>query len=575
MKKIPSAKAKPRDSALRDAIDLVGGVARLSGMLGVSSQAISQWDRCPATRVLAVETATEGKVTRHRLRPDIYPEPGAGHAPPPPKPPRLGARGALTGVVERLGGARVLTVGDIMLDRFVHGSVDRISPEAPIPVLRIDRSTAMLGGAGNVVRNLTGLGAGTVFVAAVGTDQAGGEVRALLDVLVNAKAELVETPGRQTAVKTRYLAGNQQLMRADEETTAPLDGAHAQAVIDTAVRAMDGCHVVVLSDYGKGTLGGGIAARIIAHARAKGLAVIVDPKGSDYTRYRGASLLTPNRKELAEATGMATDSDEAVIGACRHLIASADVEAVLATRSQQGMTLVPAGGAPVHLAAEAREVFDVSGAGDTVIATVAAALAVGAQPAQAAELANIAAGIVVGKVGTAVVHPADLRGALHQAAVHSTDAKVVPLEVALDRVQAWQARGERVGFTNGCFDLIHPGHVSLLNQARAACDRLVVAINSDASVRRLKGEGRPVQNETARAIVLASLGVVDLVLVFEEDTPIPLLQALKPDVLIKGADYSLDQVVGGDVVRAYGGTVMLARLVDGHSTTGTIAKLTG
>ena len=477
--------------------------------------------------------------------------------------------------LEGFARARVLVLGDVMLDRYTYGRVERISPEAPVPVLKVDHEQAMPGGAGNVARNIAALGARAVLLGVVGEDAAGRELRAALAAEARVDARLLIDAGRPTTVKQRFMAGRHQLLRADAESAAALSEAVAAELLQNLRQALTGVDVLVLSDYAKGVLGDATLAAAIAAAKAAGKPVIADPKQSRLAAYRGVDLIAPNHREMAAATGMACDDDAAVVIAAGRVMHQSGLGAVLVTRGEKGMSLVEAAGSALHLPAEAREVFDVSGAGDTVVATLAVAMAAGASLAEAARLANLAGGIVVGKVGTAVVHPADLAAALHAQAVQSTDAKVMPREAALDRVAAWRRRGERIGFTNGCFDLIHPGHVALLAQARAACDRLVVAINSDASVQRLKGPGRPVQSETARAIVLASLAAVDLVVVFDEDTPIPLLQALKPDVLVKGADYTLDQVVGGDIVRGYGGKVLLAELAPGHSTSRTIAKLTG
>ncbi|MBI4185131.1 MAG: D-glycero-beta-D-manno-heptose-7-phosphate kinase [Proteobacteria bacterium] len=478
--------------------------------------------------------------------------------------------------LERLAGGRVLCVGDVMLDRYLSGEVERISPEAPVPVLKVAAEEAMLGGAGNVVRNLSALGAEAVFAAVVGDDAAGREVAALLAGARGIEARLVVEKGRMTGIKTRLIAASQHLLRADRETLAPIAGRTRGALMRAVAEALPGVGVMVLSDYGKGVLGAPLTRALIAAAREAGKRVIVDPKGSDYRRYRGASVITPNRRELAAATGLATGSDEEVAAASRRLMERIGVDAVLATRGGDGMTLVVGAGRREtvrHLRAEAREVFDVSGAGDTVVATLAAALAAGVPLADAARLANVAAGIVVGKVGTAVAHPDELVHALHARDLLTGEAKVMALAPAVERLATWRRSGLKVGFTNGCFDLLHPGHVSLLAQARAACDRLVVGLNSDASVARLKGRGRPIQGEAARAAVLASLATVDLVVIFAEDTPIRLIEALRPDVLVKGSDYRLDEVVGGDLVRSYGGRVLLAELVAGHSTSATIARM--
>jgi D-beta-D-heptose 7-phosphate kinase/D-beta-D-heptose 1-phosphate adenosyltransferase len=478
----------------------------------------------------------------------------------------------LAAAVERLKGVTILCVGDLMLDCFVYGHVDRISPEAPIPVLRIEREASMLGGVGNVVRNIVGLGASAEFVSVVGSDPPGREVTALVGELDRVEPHLLVERQRQTTMKRRFVAGSQQLLRADLETVAPISEAAVDDILRVVEAAIADCGALVLSDYAKGVLTARCIQGMIAAARRAGKPVIVDPKGADFSRYRGATLLTPNRREIAEATQMPIDGDAGVEAAARHLIETCGVAAILCTRGAEGMSLVEESGAIHHLPAAAREVFDVSGAGDTVVATLAAGIAAGMSRVDAAALANVAAGIVVGKVGTAVAFAADIVRALEDEASNGSE-KIATLDQALDVVARWRRQGHRIGFTNGCFDLLHPGHVSLMGQAKAACDRLIVGLNSDASVRRLKGKDRPVQVEAARAAVLASLSTVDLVVVFEEDTPIELIKALQPDVLVKGADYSVDQVVGADLVHGWGGRVLLAELSPGHSTTATIRKL--
>lgn len=479
----------------------------------------------------------------------------------------------LAALVAGLKDIPVLVVGDVMLDRYVYGDASRISPEAPIPVLAIDHETAMLGGAGNVVRNLVAVGAKVEFISAVGDDQAGREVRHLLESEKGVAPRLAVEPGRRTSIKTRYCAGSQQLLRADSETVGSLTRGGQEDVLEAVARALAQAKALILSDYGKGVLSQDSLPAMISLALKAGKPVVADPKGIDFSRYRGATLLTPNKRELAEATQMPVNSDEAVVAAAKRLIDGCGVMNVLVTRSQDGMTLVEGAGAVHHLKAEAREVFDVSGAGDTVIATLAAALGAGISLVQAARLANAAAGIVVGKIGTAVVHPEELVAAFHHQDLWQAENKLASWEQAKDRIKAWRRKGFKIGFTNGCFDLLHPGHVSLLAQARAACDKLVVGLNSDASVQRLKGPTRPVQSEASRAAVLASLASVDLVAIFGEDTPIELIKALKPDLLVKGADYTVDKVVGADLVASWGGRVLLADLAQGHSTTATIARM--
>ncbi len=485
----------------------------------------------------------------------------------------MAERAAMAALLARLADVRALVVGDIMLDCFVSGSVRRISPEAPIPVLRVESESAMLGGAGNVVRNLLAAGSRARLVAVVGEDAAGEEVRRLLGRANRSAFGLINDAGRHTTIKTRFIAEAQQIMRADRETTAPLPGDIRRAAHDAARTLLPDCGVLILSDYGKGVLDGGVAAELIGEARGAGKAVVVDPKGRDYGRYRHANAITPNRAELSEATGIDTSETDRVIDAAGMLIERHDLGAVVATLGKDGMIVVEADGTVTELAAEARDVFDVSGAGDTVVAIIAAGLGAGAPLPLAASLANIAASIVVGKVGTAVAYAQELTDALRHRDLSRAEAKVLGLAPALDHVETWRHQGLRIGFTNGCFDLLHPGHISLLSQARALCDKLVIGLNSDASVARLKGPSRPVQAEAARATVLASLAPVDLVVVFEEDTPLDLITALRPDVLVKGADYRRDEVVGAELVEAWGGEVRLARIESGFSTTATIARL--
>lgn len=469
--------------------------------------------------------------------------------------------------------ARVLVVGDVMLDRFVYGGVERISPEAPIPVMQAERELAMPGGAGNVARNIAALGAQVSLFGLVGDDVAADQLNEALALEPNILAQLVVDETRRTIEKTRYIGSRQQLLRVDRESRSQPSDEAIDALIKAASEALKDCAVLVLSDYAKGAVSDAVIKALIKAAARLNKPVLVDPKGSDYRRYKGAHLVTPNRQEAALASGEPCDSDASAVTAGQKLSEQAGIANVLITRGAAGMTLVQGKDHPLHLAAEAREVFDVSGAGDTVVATIAAALAVGRTLPQAARLANAAAGIVVAKIGTAVVHPEELRAALHMPDPHGIDAKVMTRQQAKDRVDLWRSRGERIGFTNGVFDLLHPGHLALLAEVRGQCDRLIVAINADSSVRKLKGDSRPVQDERHRAQLLAALSLVDMVLIFAEDTPTPLLELLKPDLLVKGGDYTVDQVVGADLVRAYGGEVRVSRHVAGQSTTATIARL--
>lgn len=460
-----------------------------------------------------------------------------------------------------------------MLDHFVYGTVERISPEAPIPVLKVQRETRMLGGAGNVVRNISALGASATLVAVIGDDAAGQAVDELIKAEPHLKSALLTIPGRPTSLKVRHVASNQQMLRTDRETSTPLDAgeeARLTAILQQEVSRAD---IVILSDYAKGVLTPGIISAVCSLARAQGKRVIADPKSVDFTRYVGVHVLTPNAKELAAATGLPVSGDVAAAAAAGRALQTAGLEAVLVTRSEQGMTLVARNAEPAHYPAQAREVFDVSGAGDTVIATLAVTMAAGAPLQEAVAIANVAAGIVVGKSGTAVVRPDEIAQAMQSQDFQGAESKVRTLGSALDLVQTWRARGLSIGFTNGCFDLIHPGHISLLAQARGQCDRLIVGLNTDASVKRLKGSSRPINSELARAIVLAALESVDAVVLFDQDTPIELIKAIRPDVLVKGADYTVDKVVGGDFVTESGGRVFLAELTPGQSTTNIVQRL--
>jgi D-beta-D-heptose 7-phosphate kinase/D-beta-D-heptose 1-phosphate adenosyltransferase len=476
--------------------------------------------------------------------------------------------------IDRLKSARVLCIGDVMLDHYVYGQVERVSPEAPIPVLWIERETKSLGGAGNVLRNLRALGAASSFISVVGNDDAGREVGRLVEAQDGTEAHVLVQPQRTTTVKTRYIAGNQQLLRADRETAIPLDPYIREDLLRLARELVADHPVVVISDYAKGVVTDGVALEIIRAAHEAGARVIVDPKGGDPIRYRGADLVKPNRRELAHATGMPVATDSEIVAASHTLIERCGFKAVLASLGPEGSVLVPAEGTVHVQRAEVREVYDVSGAGDTLVATVAAALAIGASLIDAARVANGAAGIVVGKVGTAVAYASELTAVLNGRNVHAAD-KVVPRSHALDLVARWRRHGLKIGFTNGCFDLLHPGHVALLGQAKAACDRLVVGLNSDASTKRLKGPKRPIQSQTERAAVLASLAAVDLIVLFEEDTPMELIREIRPQLLVKGDDYRLDEVVGGEFVKNSGGEILLAKTVPGYSTTATIARLAG
>ncbi len=472
--------------------------------------------------------------------------------------------------VSSISGSKIVVIGDAMLDRFVYGTVSRVSPEAPIPVLGIARETAVLGGAANVVNNASSLGGAVQFLTVIGDDLAGAELATLIKTISGATPNVLTETGRITTTKTRYIASGQQLMRGDRETTDPISDVTAERLLKLMSIALPARGVLVLSDYGKGVLANSLAHRLIKAAKTAEGYVIVDPKGRDYSIYANADIITPNRRELAEATSMAVDTDSAIVDAANRLLDKHQFGAVLVTRSEHGMSLVTKDGA-IHLPAQALEVFDVSGAGDTVVATLGLAVSAGATLPDAVRLANIAAGIAVAKVGTATVRPDELLSALNPTT--RIAQKIVTIDAAAEAAERWRQRGWRVGFTNGCFDLLHPGHIHLLEQARAHCDRLIVGINRDESARRLKGANRPVQSEHARAVVLAGLGTVDIVCSFEDDTPLALIEAIRPSLIVKGANYLAEDVVGRHLVQSWGGTVLIATLLNGHSTTATLAKL--
>ncbi|MGO9997807.1 MAG: D-glycero-beta-D-manno-heptose-7-phosphate kinase [Acetobacteraceae bacterium] len=479
----------------------------------------------------------------------------------------------LAQLVRRFGDARVLVLGDVMLDRYVSGSASRLSPEAPIPVLRPTARRATVGGAANVALNVATLGGQVALVGVIGDDAEGAELAQLLESS-GIVPHLVTAAGRPTTAKTRFMVGAHQLLRLDEETAAAIDESIAERVVQRFSYALGTANVVVLSDYAKGVLSDSVLRAVLAQCQSSDCMVIADPKRMDFASYRGATVLTPNEYEVRQATRIEADDDSEADRAGRRALDDTGCAAVLVTRSAKGLTLVRRDEPPMHLPTRAREVADVSGAGDTLVAALAVALGAGAALPEAAMLANITAGIAVGKPGTATVSRNELLGVLHLEDLVATNRKIAARDEAVQRAAAWRAQGLRVGFANGCFDLIHPGHVRLLTEARSRCDRLIVGLNTDESVKRLKGPTRPLQNETARATVMASLAPVDMVVLFAEDTPLELIRVLRPAVLVKGADYSIDQVVGADLVQSWGGTVLLVELQPGHSTTGTIRRMT-
>ena len=470
------------------------------------------------------------------------------------------AANALVAIQKR----RILVIGDVMLDRFIDGSVSRISPEAPVPVLEKSRETQMPGGAANVAGNLASLGCNVRLVSVTGDDAQGRSVAALLGANMAIDFHQVIDRNRPTTTKTRFRADGQQVLRFDEETTDAVDAATGKQLLDTFVAALDEADLVILSDYAKGAVPPSLIAEVISHARNAGKTVVVDPKLADFGAYAGASLLTPNLAELRRTGIVAGDTLEQIAAAASRLAAAHDMEAILVTLSARGMLLAGADGSWHHAPAQAREVFDVSGAGDTVIAMMAAALAGGIDRAAAMSLANIAASVVVAKSGTAIATPGEI--------IDQAGAATPPLDWPhwAATCQTWRETGQSIGFANGCFDLLHPGHMFLLQEAAAQCDRLIVGLNSDASVRRLKGDGRPAQPAERRAAAMIQLPFIDGVAIFDEDTPLELVTALQPDFIFKGGDYLPEDVVGADIVKARGGEVRIVPTLGSHSSTSLI-----
>jgi D-beta-D-heptose 7-phosphate kinase/D-beta-D-heptose 1-phosphate adenosyltransferase len=473
-------------------------------------------------------------------------------------------------------GTRILVLGDVMLDRFLYGEVDRISPEAPVPVVRLRRTRAMPGGAGNVARNISALGGQAVLVGLLGRDAAAAEFRTLLAADPGIADATVDSASRPSICKMRVIAGTQQVVRLDDEEPKPADATEAAALTAAVEAALPGCQALVLSDYAKGVLAPSVVAAAIDAAKARGIPVFADPKSDDFSLYRGADCLTPNARELSRAARLPAGTEAEVVEAARRVMQEAGLPALICTRAEKGMVLVRAVGGHASVPAEAREVFDVSGAGDTVIATLALAHAAGGSLEAAMRIANAAAGIVVGKLGTATVGADELAHALRAEGGSAPDEGLALDWAAAARLVAdWRAHGLRVGLTNGCFDILHAGHVALLRAARRRCDRLIVALNTDASVARLKGPARPINPLADRAAVVSALAAVDAVVGFAEDTPLELIRHLLPDVLIKGADYAPDRVVGADLVQAAGGELVLIELLPGRSTTGIVARAKG
>lgn len=467
---------------------------------------------------------------------------------------------------------KILVIGDIMLDRYIHGDVDRISPEAPVPVIRHARRYERAGGAANVAMNLAGLGCQTFLAGFWGSDTEQIELAAIL-TRANIDTTGVVSSSLPTISKTRIVGRNQQLLRLDIESREAPPEVESRRLIDRVTELVTKVHAVILSDYAKGALSNELCGAVIHAGRAAGIPILADPKTPDFSKYSGATTVCPNLGELALATGIPAHQTEALLAAGQALAVEHDFQFLTVTMSEKGISLLRRD-SRYHSPARAREVFDVSGAGDTVIATLAACLAGGLQVETAVELANLAAGIVVSKVGTVPIARHELVAVLTPSTGTTAGEKILDLERIKLRVAEWRASGETIVFTNGCFDLLHVGHITLLEECRRFGSKLVLGLNADASICRLKGPSRPIVGERERARVMAALGAVDAVVLFSEDTPLELIRAIRPDVLVKGGDYTIDTVVGHEDVVAGGGRVEIIPTVEGFSTTNIVKKLT-
>lgn len=461
---------------------------------------------------------------------------------------------------------KVLVLGDVMLDRFIEGTVTRISPEAPVPILSQSKIRQMAGGAANVACNLAQLGLHVQLIGVCGNDTVATDLANEISAYPAIQFDPVRIKDRPTSLKTRYRAGGQQILRVDEEVTIDIDDRNAKNVLTLATAALDDADLMIISDYGKGALPLPLLSQIIATAKAKGTLIIADPKQKDVSAYTNVDLFTPNLKELRAMTTMPLGNINEIGKAATLLAKTNGFGSILTTLSAHGMILSLPDGTQFHDPANAREIFDVAGAGDTVVAIMAATLAAGAGLKDAVKLANHAAGVAVSKSGTAIVAPGELL-----AHVGSTPPITDWPNIAA-QCASWRNAGQRVAFANGCFDLLHPGHLHLLTEAAKTADKLVIGLNSDASVRRLKGNDRPKQPSEIRSAILAALPIVDAVAVFDQDTPVELIATLKPDCIVKGDEYRKQPVIGADIVTARGGKVVLIPTLDGYSTSNLVSN---
>ncbi|CAI3942291.1 ADP-heptose synthase [Commensalibacter communis] len=471
----------------------------------------------------------------------------------------------------------ILCIGDVMLDRFIYGSVQRISPEAPVPVLQLNDKKEMLGGAGNVTNNILSLGGKAILIGLIGQDEYAVNIKNLTQAQNITDHYLVKSQYRPTICKSRFIAANQQVIRADEESLIPLHHEEVSQLLRSIDEAISKVSAIIISDYGKGVCHPIVMKHTMQQAKLHHIPVFVDPKSSDFSLYQYATCVTPNTKEASTAVQHPLNNDQDFEQAGEALLNATQGQAILITRSEKGMTLIERGKPATTIPSRAREVFDVSGAGDTVIATLTLAYAAGYDLTEAMHIANAAAGVVVAKAGTSTTTIAEVLNELKAQDPRSFSETISPSllhpDQLLEQVKLWKKQKLVVGFTNGCFDIIHPGHIALLKNARAQCDRLIVALNTDRSIKALKGEQRPINDLTSRSQVMAAIRYVDAVVAFDEDTPFNLIHLFKPEILVKGADYQNKEVVGRDIVEQNGGKVILAELQEGFSTTNIIDKI--
>ncbi|MDG2000670.1 MAG: D-glycero-beta-D-manno-heptose 1-phosphate adenylyltransferase [Alphaproteobacteria bacterium] len=472
-------------------------------------------------------------------------------------------------IITNIQSKKVLVVGDIMLDKYVFGLVDRISPEAPIPIVKVENTKLSVGGAGNVIKNLNSFNIKTSFISIIGNDETGKLLKANFKKLKNIEYALLQDNSRNTTLKTRYMANGQQLFRTDQETVAPLNTILKQKVLQYFKLFIKQADIIIFSDYGKGLfINENFCKKLIKLATLENKKVIVDPKGDNFAKYTGSFFITPNTKESYKATHINPKNNNLALKCGKYIIKNKWSQNVLLTRGENGLSLISKNNT-YHLKSNAEEVFDVTGAGDTVIALFSAALSISNNHIDSAQFANLGASIAVKKIGTSSVN----KDEIYKISINDKNSKILSDKDLLKNINEWRDNNETIGFTNGCFDLIHSGHIDMFQKASDACDKLVVAVNSDQSIKRLKGEARPILDIQAREKLLNSLKMIDYVISFNEDTPIKLIKKIKPNILFKGADYKMKEIVGADYIKKIGGKVIRISLTKNQSTTKLISKL--